>query len=434
MDKWAASTRSSSTSARSASSTSRASLPACSRKALTSPDGKIRIPINESADEKSQIEEYLKDYKGEGIQHIACGCTDDIYETVEKLRRRACGSCRRRRTTYYDMIDERLPNHGEPVERLRKPGHPDRRRGRRRGRQTKVLLQIFSKNVIGPIFFEFIQRKGDEGFGEGNFKALFESIEGDQIRRGAEADCPSPDTQRTWSEGKDRDRCRIDDHQQRLPSGLRQRLRDRGACRRACRSAGTRRSAAPTGLYAEQLSGSPFTAPRGEQPSAWLYRIRPSAMHAPFAHGIAALEDRAGAGRTPAAEPVALDPCRSRTSRPTFLTGLRTITTAGDGNTPGRHGRARLSRHPVDGATVLLQRRRRAADRAAAGALRFVTELGVIEVEPGEIASSRAASSSASSCRRRRRAATSARTSAPSSRCRTSARSAPTASPTRATS
>lgn len=152
-------------------------------KALTSPDGKIRIPINESADEKSQIEEYIKDYKGEGIQHVASGCRD-IYETVASLRERGLEFMPAPPAAYYDKVDGRLPNHGEPLERLRELGLLIDGEGVVDGGQTKVLLQIFSKTVIGPIFFEFIQRKGDEGFGEGNFKALFESIEEDQIRRG----------------------------------------------------------------------------------------------------------------------------------------------------------------------------------------------------------------------------------------------------------
>ncbi|HYI73166.1 MAG TPA: 4-hydroxyphenylpyruvate dioxygenase [Skermanella sp.] len=152
-------------------------------KALTSPDGKIRIPINESADEKSQIEEYIKDYKGEGIQHVASGCRD-IYETVASLRERGLEFMPAPPAAYYDKVDGRLPNHGEPLDKLRELGLLIDGEGVVDGGQTKVLLQIFSKTVIGPIFFEFIQRKGDEGFGEGNFKALFESIEEDQIRRG----------------------------------------------------------------------------------------------------------------------------------------------------------------------------------------------------------------------------------------------------------
>ena len=148
-------------------------------KAMTSPCGKIRIPLNESQDDQSQIEEYLRDYKGEGIQHIALS-TNDIYATVDKL---AANGVQLQDTNdaYYDMVDERVPGHGEPLEELRKrriliDGAPRDGDG--------LLLQIFTKNVIGPIFFEIIQRKGNEGFGEGNFKALFESLELDQIRRG----------------------------------------------------------------------------------------------------------------------------------------------------------------------------------------------------------------------------------------------------------
>jgi 4-hydroxyphenylpyruvate dioxygenase len=152
-------------------------------KAMTSPDGKIRIPINESADDRSQIEEYLRDYKGEGIQHVALGCRD-VYETVETLRRRGVEFMPPPPPAYYDRVDERLPGHGEDLGRLQRLGLLIDGEGVVEGGQTKVLLQIFSKTVIGPIFFEFIERKGDEGFGEGNFRALFESIEADQIQRG----------------------------------------------------------------------------------------------------------------------------------------------------------------------------------------------------------------------------------------------------------
>jgi 4-hydroxyphenylpyruvate dioxygenase len=157
-------------------------------RALTSPDGKIRIPINESADEKSQIEEYLHQYKGEGIQHMACGCSD-IYETVESLRARGLQFMPSPPPTYYERVDDRVPGHGENLERLKQngillDGEGAIAVGEKEGQLTKVLLQIFSANAIGPIFFEFIQRKGDEGFGEGNFRALFVSIEEDQVRRG----------------------------------------------------------------------------------------------------------------------------------------------------------------------------------------------------------------------------------------------------------
>jgi 4-hydroxyphenylpyruvate dioxygenase len=148
-------------------------------KAMTSPDGKIRIPINESADDKSQIAEYLEAYHGEGIQHIALAA-EDIYRTVEALRGNEVGFMSVPET-YYEAVDRRLPGHGEDLARLQRDrilidGAPTQGQG--------LLLQIFTETVIGPIFFEIIQRKGNEGFGEGNFRALFESIERDQIRRG----------------------------------------------------------------------------------------------------------------------------------------------------------------------------------------------------------------------------------------------------------
>lgn len=147
--------------------------------AMTSPCGKIRIPINESVDDKSQIAEYLDAYNGEGIQHIALA-TDDIYATVETLRERAI-PFQTVPTTYYDGVDARVPNHQEDLTRLQQnhiliDGGPSQGGG--------LLLQIFTNTVIGPIFFEIIQRKGNDGFGEGNFQALFESIERDQIARG----------------------------------------------------------------------------------------------------------------------------------------------------------------------------------------------------------------------------------------------------------
>lgn len=157
-------------------------------RALTSPDGKIRIPINESADETSQIAEYLHQYKGEGIQHIACGC-HDIHASVEALRTRGLAFMPAPPATYYERIDARVPGHGEDLTRLERngiliDGEGAVAAGAAEGRMPKVLLQIFSATVVGPIFFEFIQRKGDEGFGEGNFRALFLSIEEDQLRRG----------------------------------------------------------------------------------------------------------------------------------------------------------------------------------------------------------------------------------------------------------
>ena len=148
-------------------------------KAMTSPDGKIRIPLNESQDEHSQIEEFLKDYQGEGIQHIALG-TNDIYESVETMRAQGV-KFQETIDTYFEGINARVPGHGEDIQRLQAnniliDGAPTEGQG--------LLLQIFTENMIGPIFFELIQRKGNEGFGEGNFKALFESIELDQIKRG----------------------------------------------------------------------------------------------------------------------------------------------------------------------------------------------------------------------------------------------------------
>ncbi|WP_417834780.1 4-hydroxyphenylpyruvate dioxygenase [Thalassospira xiamenensis] len=152
-------------------------------RAITSPCGKIRIPLNESTDDKSQIEEYLKKYNGEGIQHIAVG-TDGIYDATDRLAANDLKFMPGPPDTYYEQSHDRVQGHDEPIERMKKHGILIDGEGVVDGGMTKILLQIFSKTVIGPIFFEFIQRKGDEGFGEGNFRALFESIEEDQIRRG----------------------------------------------------------------------------------------------------------------------------------------------------------------------------------------------------------------------------------------------------------
>ena len=146
-------------------------------KAMTSPCGKIRIPINESQDEKSQIEEYLQQYRGEGIQHLALA-TDNIYQTVDRLRARGV-VFQDTPDTYYDGVAGRVTGHQENLTELQ-----SRRILIDGSAQDGILLQIFTANVLGPIFFEIIQRKGNEGFGEGNFQALFESIELDQIRRG----------------------------------------------------------------------------------------------------------------------------------------------------------------------------------------------------------------------------------------------------------
>jgi 4-hydroxyphenylpyruvate dioxygenase len=152
-------------------------------RALTSPDGKIRIPINESADDNSQIEEYLHEYKGEGIQHIAVG-TEDIYNSTDMISDAGVEFMPAPPSVYYEMSYKRVKDHKEPLDKMRKHGILIDGEGVVNGGRTRILLQIFSKTVIGPIFFEFIQRKGDDGFGEGNFRALFESIEMDQIERG----------------------------------------------------------------------------------------------------------------------------------------------------------------------------------------------------------------------------------------------------------
>lgn len=153
-------------------------------RALTSPCGRIRIPINEDRGETGQIVEYLKRYKGEGIQHIAVG-SDDIYQSVDAIADKGIRFMSNPPASYYEMSKERVVGHEEPLEKMAKHGVLIDGEGVVDGGETKILLQIFSKTVIGPIFFEFIQRKGDDGFGEGNFKALFESIEQDQIERGA---------------------------------------------------------------------------------------------------------------------------------------------------------------------------------------------------------------------------------------------------------
>jgi 4-hydroxyphenylpyruvate dioxygenase len=149
-------------------------------RAMTSPCGKIKIPINESRDAKSQIEEYLKEYNGEGIQHIAL-TTVDIIGTVKKLKQNGV-KFMDVPDSYYDRIDERLPGHAQEINALRE--HKILIDGHKEEGQWKLLLQIFTDTMIGPIFFEIIQRLGDDGFGEGNFQALFEAMEDDQIRRG----------------------------------------------------------------------------------------------------------------------------------------------------------------------------------------------------------------------------------------------------------
>jgi len=152
-------------------------------KAMTAPDGRIRIPLNEEARQGGgQIEEFLMQFNGEGIQHIAL-LTDDLPATIDRLQLAGVPLMTAPNDIYYEMLDERLRGHGQPVGELKTRGIL--LDGSTAGGQKRLLLQIFSQPLFGPVFFEFIQRKGDEGFGEGNFKALFESLERDQIRRGA---------------------------------------------------------------------------------------------------------------------------------------------------------------------------------------------------------------------------------------------------------
>lgn len=151
---------------------------------MTAPDGKIRIPLNEESKQGGgQIEEFLMQFNGESIQHIAL-LSEDLLGTIDSLRKAGVPLMTPPNDSYYQMLDERLPNHGEPVNELQTRGIL--LDGPTEGGQPRLLLQIFSETVMGPVFFEFIQRKGDyrEGFGEGNFKALFESIERDQVSRG----------------------------------------------------------------------------------------------------------------------------------------------------------------------------------------------------------------------------------------------------------
>jgi len=153
-------------------------------KAMTAPDGLIRIPLNEESGKggSGQIEEFLMKFNGEGIQHIALMC-DDLMQSVDALQMAGIPLMTAPNEVYYEMLEERLPNHGETVKELQTRGIL--LDGSTKGGDKRLLLQIFSETLLGPVFFEFIQRKNDEGFGEGNFKALFESLERDQIRRGA---------------------------------------------------------------------------------------------------------------------------------------------------------------------------------------------------------------------------------------------------------
>jgi len=152
-------------------------------RAMVAPDGMIRIPLNEESGKSSgQIEEFLMKFNGEGIQHIALQ-SDDLLASVDALQRAGIPLMEAPNDTYYEMLSERLPGHGEPVKELQ--GRGILLDGSTVNGDKRLLLQIFSQALLGPVFFEFIQRKADEGFGEGNFKALFESLERDQIQRGA---------------------------------------------------------------------------------------------------------------------------------------------------------------------------------------------------------------------------------------------------------
>ena len=152
-------------------------------KAMTAPDGKIRIPLNEESGKGSgQIEEFLMQFNGEGIQHVAL-LTDNLFATIDSLALAGVPLMTAPNDVYYEMLEERLPGHGQPVAELQTRGIL--LDGSTAGGKPRLLLQIFSGTLLGPVFFEFIQRQGDDGFGEGNFKALFESLERDQVRRGA---------------------------------------------------------------------------------------------------------------------------------------------------------------------------------------------------------------------------------------------------------
>jgi 4-hydroxyphenylpyruvate dioxygenase len=152
-------------------------------KAMTAPDGKIRIPLNEESSRGAgQIEEFLMQFNGEGIQHVAL-LTDNLLDTIDRLALAGVPLMTAPNEAYYEMLDERLPGHGQPVSELQTRGIL--LDGSTAGERPRLLLQIFSRTLLGPVFFEFIQRSGDDGFGEGNFKALFESLERDQVRRGA---------------------------------------------------------------------------------------------------------------------------------------------------------------------------------------------------------------------------------------------------------
>lgn len=146
-------------------------------KVMKSPCNSFCIPINEPTDAKSQIQEYLDEYKGSGIQHIAL-LTENILATVSELSKAGLGFLDAPPTTYYEALPERLPNLEESPRRLQELNVLAD------GDEHGYLLQIFTQNQVGPVFYEIIQRHNHDGFGEGNFQALFDSIEADQRKRG----------------------------------------------------------------------------------------------------------------------------------------------------------------------------------------------------------------------------------------------------------
>ena len=150
---------------------------------MMAPDGRIRIPLNQEGGRggKGQIAEYLRAYNGEGIQHIALA-SDNLYASLDSLKLNGLQFAPPPPDTYYEMLEGRLAGHGEPLEELKRRGILVD--GTTDGGHPRLLMQIFSQLMIGPVFFEFIQRKGDDGFGEGNITALFKSMEEDQVRRG----------------------------------------------------------------------------------------------------------------------------------------------------------------------------------------------------------------------------------------------------------
>lgn len=143
---------------------------------MESPDGCVKMPINEPTEDASQIQEFLNINHGPGVQHIALS-TVSLIDSLNALRRSGVLFLEVP-DTYYDAVPKRVPDLREDLSQLQSLGILAD------GDSKGYLLQIFSQNLVGPFFYEFIQREGNDGFGEGNFRALFEAIERDQIRRG----------------------------------------------------------------------------------------------------------------------------------------------------------------------------------------------------------------------------------------------------------